>query len=154
MTLSRTTKRSEINEFLYKPQILHLNLPKKWFDMIQKGEKKEEYREIKPYWIKRLIFDPFELFKIDEQMQNFMHASKTKSLKDILQFYSCYLKDFDTIGFSNGYHKGREQFAVELKSIEIGEGKTEWGDEKGKRYFVLKLGNIVDVVRIEESIGL
>lgn len=35
-------------------RILHLTLKKKWFDMILSGEKKEEYREIKPYWIKRL----------------------------------------------------------------------------------------------------
>ena len=32
---------------------LHLTLKKKWFDMILLGEKTEEYREIKPYWIKR-----------------------------------------------------------------------------------------------------
>jgi hypothetical protein len=35
-------------------ELLHLTLKKKWFDMIVSGEKKEEYREIKPYWIKRL----------------------------------------------------------------------------------------------------
>lgn len=35
-------------------KILHLTLKKKWFDMIASGEKKEEYREIKPYWNKRL----------------------------------------------------------------------------------------------------
>jgi len=35
-------------------KILHLTLKKKWFDMIASGEKREEYREIKPYWIKRL----------------------------------------------------------------------------------------------------
>ena len=34
--------------------ILHLTLKKKWFDMIASGEKREEYREIKPYWNKRL----------------------------------------------------------------------------------------------------
>ena len=34
--------------------ILHLTLKRKWFDMIASGEKREEYREIKPYWIKRL----------------------------------------------------------------------------------------------------
>jgi len=33
---------------------LHLNLKKEWFDMIAQGVKKEEYREIKPYWITRL----------------------------------------------------------------------------------------------------
>jgi len=35
-------------------EILHLNLKKKWFDMIASGEKKEEYREMKKYWIKRM----------------------------------------------------------------------------------------------------
>ena len=36
-------------------KILHLTLKKKWFDMILSGEKSEEYREIKPYWEKRLL---------------------------------------------------------------------------------------------------
>jgi len=35
-------------------KILHLNLKKKWFDMILSGEKTEEYREIKQYWTTRL----------------------------------------------------------------------------------------------------
>ena len=35
-------------------RILHLTLKKQWFDMIKSGEKREEYREIKPYWNKRL----------------------------------------------------------------------------------------------------
>lgn len=35
--------------------ILHLPLKKKWFDLINARIKKEEYREIKPYWIKRLL---------------------------------------------------------------------------------------------------
>ena len=35
-------------------RILHLTLKKQWFDMIASGVKKEEYREMKPYWHKRL----------------------------------------------------------------------------------------------------
>lgn len=35
-------------------RVLHLTLKKKWFDLIASGEKKEEYREMKPYWHKRL----------------------------------------------------------------------------------------------------
>lgn len=35
-------------------KILHLTLKKQWFDLIASGEKKEEYREIKPYWDVRL----------------------------------------------------------------------------------------------------
>lgn len=45
-------------------RILHLTLKKKWFDMIKQGVKKEEYREIKPYWTKRLkdflVKNPFD----------------------------------------------------------------------------------------------
>ena len=35
-------------------KVLTLTVSKQWFDMIVAGEKTEEYREIKPYWIKRL----------------------------------------------------------------------------------------------------
>ncbi len=35
-------------------KILRLTLYKKWFDKIASGEKKEEYRENKPYWKARL----------------------------------------------------------------------------------------------------
>ncbi len=34
--------------------VLDLTIKKKWFDMIASGEKKEEYRGIKPYWRTRL----------------------------------------------------------------------------------------------------
>lgn len=36
-------------------KILELPLKKEWYDMIESGEKREEYREYKDYWIKRLI---------------------------------------------------------------------------------------------------
>lgn len=36
-------------------KILDLPLKKEWFNMIESGEKHEEYREIKPYWVKRLL---------------------------------------------------------------------------------------------------
>lgn len=36
-------------------KILHLTLKKKWFNLIQSGEKNVEYREDKPYWQKRLL---------------------------------------------------------------------------------------------------
>lgn len=33
---------------------LHLNLKKKWFDMVLSGEKRQEYRDYTPYWIVRM----------------------------------------------------------------------------------------------------
>lgn len=35
-------------------KILDLVLKGEWFDMIKNGPKREEYREIKPYWTKRI----------------------------------------------------------------------------------------------------
>lgn len=37
-----------------KPHKLFFNLKKVWYDKIASGEKTIEYREIKPYWQKRL----------------------------------------------------------------------------------------------------
>ena len=88
---------------------LYLTLKKNWFDLILSGEKKEEYREIKPYWEKRLIW-----------------------------------KKYDRIIFRNGYATNAPQFTIKLKSITQGTGKSEWGAEKGKRYFVLSLGEIIN----------
>lgn len=39
---------------LKEKKVLRLTICKKWFDMIVAGTKKEEYREIKAYWAKRL----------------------------------------------------------------------------------------------------
>ncbi len=41
-------------------KILHLTLKKKWFDLIASGEKKQEYRENKPYWQSRLHGKTFD----------------------------------------------------------------------------------------------
>ncbi len=43
-----------------KKKILYLTLIKKWFDLIKSGKKKEEYRELKPYWISRIVRKRFD----------------------------------------------------------------------------------------------
>lgn len=42
---------------------LHLTLKKKWFDMIASGIKREEYREMKPYWDKRLMLKTYDVIQ-------------------------------------------------------------------------------------------
>lgn len=95
---------------------LHLNLKRKWFDMILSGQKKEEYRELKPYWDNRLV--------------NWTDDRGT-------------LKSFDTITFSNGYSKNRDQFVIECSSLCVREGNPKWGATKGQDYYVIELGNII-----------
>lgn len=97
-------------------KILHLTLKRKWFDLISEEIKKEEYREIKHFWKKRL--------KV--------------SLEEGSEF-----KKFDRILFKNGYAKDAPTILIDLKGIEVGTGKKEWGAEEGTEYFVLKLGEIL-----------
>lgn len=38
-----------------KKKVLRLILKRKWYNLIAIGAKREEYREIKEYWLKRLF---------------------------------------------------------------------------------------------------
>lgn len=96
---------------------LKLTINKKWFNLIEKGIKTEEYREIKDYWIKRI---------------------KEMSLTRFEAF-----KNFDFVEFTNGYSKTSPQITMECKGIEVGTGKIEWGAIANKQYFVVKLGREV-----------
>ncbi len=79
-----------------KPQkTLHLTLMKEWFDQILAGTKKIEYREIKPYWTKRLFDDGGNA------------------------------KKFDIIEFRNGYSKDCRKMRVEFKGLRVGKKNYE-----------------------------
>ena len=52
-------------------------------------------------------------------------------------------KSFKQVEFRNGYGKNAPKATVEFKGIEIKEGREDWGAEKGKKYFVIKLGEIL-----------
>lgn len=49
-----TAKYIKQNKKMEK-KVLTLTVNKQWFDMIVSGEKIEEYREIKPYWVNRFL---------------------------------------------------------------------------------------------------
>ncbi len=44
-------------------KVLHLNLYRKYFDAILKKEKKVEYRDVTPYWSKRLEGRHYDVIK-------------------------------------------------------------------------------------------
>jgi len=104
-------------------KVLHLTLKKKWFDMIDSGEKTEEYRTIKRHWIARLIEN-------SEYLQD---------LEDIELIEISFIK-FDAVEFVNGYSLNAPRFTIKCDSIYISDGRPEWGAEPGKKYFVIKLG--------------
>lgn len=96
---------------------LYLPLKAKWYDMIESGEKKEEYRDLSTYWCKRLI-----------------DGSPNETL-------SIVLKHYDVVCFRYGYTKRTMSFKVE--SICIGKGKPEWGAPDND-VFIIKFGEKIN----------
>lgn len=127
-------------------KVLHLTLKKKWFDMIASGEKKEEYREIKDFWAKRLLYKigvPWGgcLSPKADIIKGDYEASGWKSFTRGAPIF----EDFSQVKFARGghFHPDLPQMTLENKGIRIGEGKPEWGAEPGKKYFVISLGEII-----------
>lgn len=93
-------------------KVLVLAVSEPWFSMIVKGDKDEEYREVKPYWVSR-----------------FYHAY----LGQKRYFYTHVL-------FINGYGKNRPRVEKEIVSISVGKPKkglcpAEWIN---KEFFIIK----------------
>lgn len=112
---------------------LDLVLIGKWYDLIASGEKLEEYREIKPYWIRRLCFSRIDLLCCCDKNRC------EECFKEANGEYLAY--PFDKVTFHRGYTSTTMTF--EIESISIGQGREEWGAEPNKEYFVIKLGNRV-----------
>lgn len=98
--------------------MLTLPIKKKWFDMILSREKKEEYREIKPYYISRFASLYGGLW-INDICYDYL--KKDEPMK---------------IMFRNGYSKNSPSFIAKC-TLSVGTGKEGWGAEKGKEYFIL-----------------
>jgi hypothetical protein len=58
-------------------KILHLPLKAEWYNLIESGIKTEEYREIKPYWIKRLCISDSNFKHYDKVKFSYGYTKKT-----------------------------------------------------------------------------
>ena len=106
-----------------KKKVLHLSVSKQWFDMIAAGEKTEEYREVKHFWIVRLLVD-----------------SSAFTLRCVFKPELLVFKPFTHVLFINGYGNDKPRVEKEIESISIGKPKMglcpdEWIDTE---FFVIK----------------
>lgn len=99
--------------------ILPLVLKKKWYDLIDSGEKKEEYREDKPYW--------------DVRLGHWLNKAQARNLVPV-------------VAFSLGYRPASMFFRVPeypvMRSCEV--WHPEWG-ETAVPHYVIELGERVEL---------
>lgn len=97
--------------------MLVLPIKKKWFNMILSGLKREEYREIKPYWFTR--FNHYMFHCINEENLIIRYAK-------------------GIVIFKKGYQKKSPKIMCRVE-ITTDFGRAEWGAEPNKLYYVLKI---------------
>lgn len=113
-----------------KKKILTLTVSKEWFEMIVAGEKKEEYREIKPYWASRLINQQAESGEVlFDEFGGYCRAIGNPEYKP-----------FTHVLFINGYRKDSPKVEKKIESITIGKPKKGLCPDKwlNHKFFIIK----------------
>jgi hypothetical protein len=126
--------------------VLYLTLKKKWFDMIASGEKREEYREIKEYWLKRL-FRHNDYAILDQQMLDeviYEINNKPYTTNELYDLAGWSPKRFNFVCFRKGYAKDAPEIWCRCEGIEIKQAKSEWSDNAKGYFFTIELGKILD----------
>lgn len=124
-------------------KVLTLTVSKQWFDMIVSGEKNEEYRVIKDFWMSRLL-----LIK-DEESKEFkkLHVEKsvemlidTDTIKEKINVGAMKFVPFTHVLFINGYGNDKPRVEKEIESITIGKPKKGLCPDKwlGTEFFIVK----------------
>lgn len=114
--------------------MLILPIKKKWFYMILRKEKLEEYREFKPYYHKRLG-NYFINNKIDSNTKKVLRKMSTTA-KEVI--------------FRNGYSNNSPSIKC-LCSLKVGQGKEELGAEPNKEYYILEILKILEVQNVNTN---
>lgn len=120
-------------------KIFDLVLKGKWYDMIASGEKREEYREIKPYWEKRLV----DYNGLREYYRKYREKLAVKRLlfphRPVIEnICGAFPRGFTHVRFRRGYTSTTMLFKCE--GITIGKGNPDWGAPTERDVFIIKLG--------------
>ena len=95
---------------------LILPIKKKWFDMILSGEKKEEYRDMKPFY--------------DKRIENILQKKYGEISQPSVEM---------DIKFKNGYGKEAPSFISHCKVFKRLGGNINWGATPNKWYYVFEI---------------
>lgn len=113
--------------------------------MTDTGGKTEDYREINPYWLRRLvrhIEDCMGDYSEDELRKICRSLAAGHPLPPEFEF-----KAFSENIMTSGYPKSSDRHRIrryEHAGIEIRGGRYDWGAQQGKLYFVIKHGRRIE----------
>lgn len=121
-----------------KAETLILRISKEWFDMIVSGEKTEEYRVPKSYWIKRLLVPNSD--STDMKLWAEAIDGRVDIIRQYIRINFMSFKPFTHVLFINGYRKDSPRIKKKIESITIGKPKKglcpdNWLDTE---FFVIK----------------
>lgn len=121
-----------------KKQVLTLTVSKEWFSRILSGEKTEEYRVIKPYWVSRLFQNNSNI--VDVQYLASGLAGRTDLLKGYIDAHRIVLKPYTHVLFVNGYRKDSPRIKKKIESVTIGKPKKGMCPDKwlDTEFFIIK----------------
>lgn len=115
-------------------RVLKLTLKKKWFDMFLSGQKKEEYREIKPYWMQRLTYC---------YQKGFSPCKYMKCGANDAMCANAFDDSYTHVQFTNGYGNDKPSITFELLDISIGKGDPNLG-ASNEDVFIVKVGEEIN----------
>ena len=116
---------------------LDLSLKYEWFDMIERGEKHEEYRDLRPYYANRLLYwRNHGQKKYWDGVFEKMYTYPTFKIRELLLGYG--IRQYDAVRFHKG-QGGKTTMLFEFKGLDIGRGNPEWG-APDEDVFIIKLG--------------
>lgn len=119
-------------------KVLTLTVNKEWFSRILSGEKTEEYREIKPYWVARLLQNNRNI--VDVRNLASALAGRTDLLKKYIDAQRIVSKQYTHVLFKNGYYDDSPKVEKKIESITIGKPKKDLCPDKwlDTEFFVIK----------------
>ena len=124
---------------------LQLSLKTNWVEMTKEKVKTEDYRDITPYWIKRLTYNEIEM-SIEDIEYALCAMRDGYTAEEVSDIYGLYMKPFETNTMTLGYPKKTNKERVlklEHKGISFGFGNPEWGADPNEVYFIIKHGAII-----------
>ena len=109
---------------------LIIPIKKEWFDMIRSGEKDIEYREITSRY-HAMLTEGTHLRQLNACLTRPERVIKLE-----------HLKDFEYLELRNGYVSHVPTSYHDIRKIDVGKGKLDWGSKPDKYYFRIHIRSL------------